>query len=61
MQINISKSKHIASSRKGAGSLDFVLVMAVILPLVLIVTPLIRGIIQLVYELSCTFLAWPFM
>jgi len=50
-----------ASQRRGAATLDYVLVLGIILPLAAIVVPLGKRIIQLVYEMTCVWLAWPFM
>jgi len=47
--------------RRGAASLDYILVVGVILPLALIVIPVGRRIIQLVYEMICVMIAWPFV
>lgn len=50
------------SLRRGAvGSLDYVLVLGVIFPLVAIVLPLAWRIIARVYEMLLVLVAWPFM
>lgn len=47
--------------RRGAGSLDYVLVLGVIIPLIAIVMTLGRRIIQLVYEMTVVLVSWPFL
>lgn len=48
--------------RRGAvGSLDYVLVLGVIVPLVAIVMPLGRRILRLVYEMTLVLVSWPFL
>ena len=48
-------------SRSGVSTLDYVLVLGVILPLVAFVIPAGKRIIQLTYEMVCTLVAWPMM
>ncbi|MFG0335486.1 MAG: hypothetical protein ACF8TS_19170 [Maioricimonas sp. JB049] len=47
--------------RGGAAVLDYVLALGVVLPLLAIVLPISRRIMQLVFEMTCTLIAWPFM
>lgn len=47
--------------RPGAASVDYVLILAVILPLVLISIAMSRQIMGLAYEFLCVLVAWPFM
>jgi hypothetical protein len=47
--------------RRGAGSLEFVLVLGVILPLVGIALPATRTMSQRVYEMTSTLISWPFL
>lgn len=47
--------------RRGAAALDYVLVLAVALPLVAFMVSRGIRIIQLVYEMICLFISWPFM
>jgi hypothetical protein len=49
------------AQRLGAATLDYVLILAVILPLVLISIFLSRQILGLAYEFLCVLVAWPFM
>ncbi len=49
------------SNRRGAGSLEFVLVLGVILPLVGIALPMTRKMSQRVYEMTSTLISWPFL
>ena len=47
--------------RRGAATLDYVLILAVILPLVAWMMTAGRRIILLAYEMVCLLVAWPFM
>jgi len=47
--------------RRGAASLDYMLVLGVILPLAVIVIPNGKRMIQLVYEMTTVLVSWPFM
>ncbi len=49
------------SSRAGVSTLDYVLVIGIVLPLLAIVLPMGRRAMQLVYEMSATLISWPFM
>jgi hypothetical protein len=50
-----------AAQRQGAAAVDYVLGLGVVLPLLAVVLPAGRRIMQLVYEFTCTVVAWPFM
>ena len=47
--------------RRGAAAIDYLLGLGVVLPLLLVVIPASRRAMQLVFELTCTLVAWPFM
>jgi hypothetical protein len=47
--------------RRGAASLDYVLTLAVLFVMSSVIVVKSRSIMQLVYEMTCFFLAWPFM
>jgi len=47
--------------RRGLASLDYVLILGVILPMVLVVMWAGPRIIVLVYEMLCVLVSWPFM
>jgi hypothetical protein len=47
--------------RAGVSTLDYILVLGVILPLVAFAIPAGKRIIQLSYEMVCTLVAWPIM
>ena len=49
------------SSRRGAATLDYVLVLAVILSLAALMIPMSRHAITVVYEIICSLVAWPFV
>lgn len=48
-------------NRRGAAVVDYMLAIGVVLPLMLIAIPAARRMMQLIFELSCTLVAWPFM
>lgn len=48
-------------ARTGAASLDYALVLGIILPLATIVIPAAIRIIRLVYEMFVGLVAWPFL
>lgn len=50
-----------AGSRSGVGTLDYVLVLGIILPLAAIVIPVGKRIIELIYEYLCVSISWPFL
>jgi hypothetical protein len=50
-----------AAQRPGAAAVDYVLGLGVVLPLLVAVIPAGRRIMQLVFEFTCTVVAWPFM
>lgn len=48
-------------SRRGAASLDYVLTLGVLFAISSVVVVMSRSMMKLVYEMTCFFLAWPFM
>ena len=48
-------------NRRGAATLDYILVLCFILPVSAFVIGMGGKIMQLVYEMLAVFLAWPFM
>jgi hypothetical protein len=47
--------------RAGVSTLDYILLLGIILPLVAFIVPAGKRIIELSYEMICTLVAWPFM
>ncbi len=47
--------------RRGVATLDYVLLLGIVLPLLAIVIPQGRRMMQLVFEMTCTLVSWPFM
>ena len=47
--------------RAGVSTLDYILLLGVIFPLVAFAIPAGKRIIELSYEMICTLVAWPFM
>ena len=48
-------------SRRGSATLDYILVLGVVLPLLAIVIPQGRRMMQLVFEMTSALVSWPFM
>lgn len=51
----------VRRGRKGAASLDYVLILAVLLPLVALSIALSKLVMGLAYEVLCVLVSWPFM
>lgn len=49
------------AKRLGAATLDYLLLLCVIFPLVAFIVPTGKKIIQLAYEMACMLIAWPFL
>ena len=49
------------SNRRGASTLDYMLVVAAMLPIVLFIVVKGKRIMQLVWEMSCVLVSWPLM
>jgi hypothetical protein len=47
--------------RAGAATLDYVLVLAVVLPLIALVLRIAPRMMNLVYEMTSVLVSWPFM
>ncbi|MDP7277396.1 MAG: hypothetical protein QF363_18090, partial [Planctomycetaceae bacterium] len=53
---------HTYSTRRGgAATLDYVLVLGVIVSLAALMIPMSRHAITVVYDIICTLVAWPFV
>ena len=50
-----------AHARAGVSTLDYILVLGVVMPLMAFAIPAGKLIIQLTYEMVCTLVAWPMM
>ena len=55
------KSKHRARRRRGVASIDYVLVLGVILPLMAFIMMIGPRTIRLAYEMVCVLVSWPFI
>jgi hypothetical protein len=47
--------------RRAAASLDYVLVMGIVLPLAALLFRVAPRMMNLVYEMTCVLISWPFM
>lgn len=52
---------YFRSARKGNASLDYMLILAAMLPIVLFITVKGKRIMQLVWEMLCVQVSWPLM
>lgn len=59
--LNRPRRKRGFSKRRGAATLDYVLVIGIVLPLALVVFRIAPRIMSLVYEMTYVFVSWPFM
>jgi hypothetical protein len=59
--VKVSRSIRHRGRRRGAATLDYVLLMGVILPLATLVLWVCPRMMQLVYEVLCLFVASPWM
>ncbi|MGA2034760.1 MAG: hypothetical protein ABSG68_21130 [Thermoguttaceae bacterium] len=50
-----------ASARTGAASLDYVLVLGIVLPMAAFILRIGPRIMRAVYEMVCLLITWPFM
>lgn len=55
------KKRRMARRRRGAASLDYVLLLGVILPMAAFILGIGPRIIALVYEMICVVTGWPFI
>ncbi len=58
---SVEETARIANTRAGVATLDYVLVLCVILPLATIVIPTGMRMISLVYDMIAVIISWPFM
>jgi len=56
-----AENQPAADKRRGASTLDYILVIGVILPLATIVVPTGMRMARAVYEMITVFVAWPFL
>lgn len=56
-----SSKKRRAARRAGVASIDYVLVLGVILPLVAFIMMIGPRTIRLAYEMVCVLVSWPFV
>ena len=54
-------SRRKSGDRSGLASLDYVLILAVILPMVTFIMWIGPRIMRLAYEMVCVLVSWPFM
>ena len=52
---------HSDDRRSGFSTLDYVLALGIVLPMLAVILPQGRRAMQLVYEMTTTLVAWPFL
>ena len=60
-QRELQQKRRLRRRRRGLASLDYVLILGVILPMVTFIIVNGRQIMRLVYEFLCVMVAWPFL
>lgn len=60
-RISRRSDRHSAHGRRSAAALDYVLILAAMLPIVLFIVVKGKRIMQLVWEMLCVQVSWPFM
>lgn len=50
-----------SSRRRGFSTLDYILAIGIVLPLLVVIWPQGRRAMQLVYEMTAALVAWPFL
>ena len=55
------RTRRESARRKGLASLDYVLIIGILLPLLAFIMSIGPQITQLVFEMVCVLVAWPFM
>lgn len=61
MRIMRTRRRRSTSRRRGAATLDYVLVLGVILPLAAFILGIGPRMMRLVYDMICVLTAWPFV
>jgi hypothetical protein len=57
----VGQARRSRSSRRGAASLDYVLVICIVLPLAAMTFGIVPRLIDLTYHWTSVLVAWPFM
>lgn len=57
----LMQTTNVGRRRVGAATLDYVLVLAVVLPLIALVLRIAPRMMNLVYEMTSVLVSWPFM
>ena len=55
------KTGTIRHRRAGVSTVDYILILCIVFPLVAFIVPAGKRMIELVYEMICVLIAWPFM
>ena len=56
-----SRAASVGYRRSGVATLDYVLVLCVVLPLVVVIMRIGPRMMGLVYDMVCVLVSWPFM
>jgi hypothetical protein len=60
-RVHIDSVRRNRRLRRGAATLDYVLVLAVVLPMIAFVLRIAPRIMGLVYEMTSVLISWPFL
>lgn len=58
---SVSADRQAGVRRRAFSTLDYILALGIVLPLLVVILPMGRRAMQLVFEMTCTLVAWPFM
>ena len=56
-----TQSSRVFNGRRGAASLDYILVLGVVLPMALVILRIAPRMIRSAYEMVCVLVSWPLM
>jgi hypothetical protein len=55
------RKKHTTKLRRGVGSIEYILILGMVLPLLVFLMMGGRTIMRYVYEMTCVLVSWPFI
>ena len=61
MRTALHSSTRLHRVRRGAAALDYILVLGVVLPMVLVIMRVAPRIIRSAYDMVCVLISWPFL
>jgi len=61
MRVLTRTHNRVCSNRRGAAAMDYMLILAAMLPIVLFIVTKGKRVMQLVWEMLCVQVSWPLM